>query len=78
MTHITTNVDEAPVKRWIFTLDTGVEPIRNFSGAEMHREGSYIIHVNGTPFALTRYPKRFAARVPYHAPTRLDIAFCQH
>jgi DNA-directed RNA polymerase III subunit RPC2 len=60
MTHITTNVDEAPVKRWIFTLDPGVEPIRNFSGAEMHREGSYIIHVNGTPFALTRYPKRFA------------------
>ncbi|KND94146.1 DNA-directed RNA polymerase III subunit RPC2 [Tolypocladium ophioglossoides CBS 100239] len=62
MTHITTNIDEAPIKRWIFTLDTGVEPIRNFSGAEMHREGSYIIHVNGTPFALTRYPKRFASR----------------
>ena len=62
MTHITTNVDEAPVKRWIFTLDPGVEPIRNFSGAEMHREGSFIIHVNGTPFALTRYPKRFAYR----------------
>jgi DNA-directed RNA polymerase III subunit RPC2 len=60
MTHITTNVDEEPVKRWIFTLDAGVEPIRNFSGAEMHSEGSYIIHVNGTPFALTRYPKRFA------------------
>ncbi|KAL2205216.1 DNA-directed RNA polymerase III 130 kDa polypeptide [Sarocladium strictum] len=62
MTHITTNADEGPVKRWIFTLDSGVEPIRNFSGAEMHREGSYIIHVNGTPFALTRYPKRFAAK----------------
>ncbi|KAG5947770.1 DNA-directed RNA polymerase III subunit [Claviceps monticola] len=62
MTHITTNVEEEPVKRWIFTLDTGVEPIRNFSGAEMHREGAYVIHVNGTPFALTRYPKRFAYR----------------
>lgn len=62
MTHITTNVDEEPVKRWIFTLDTGVEPVRNFSGAEMHREGAYIIHVNGTPFALTRYPKRFASK----------------
>jgi len=62
MTHITTNVEEGPVKRWIFTLDPGVEPIRNFSGAEMHREGSFIIHVNGTPFALTRYPKRFANR----------------
>ncbi|KAJ4153695.1 hypothetical protein LMH87_010170 [Akanthomyces muscarius] len=62
MTHITTNVDEDPVKRWVFTLDVGVEPIRNFSGAEMHREGSYIIHINGTPFALTRYPKRFCSR----------------
>ncbi|ODA81034.1 hypothetical protein RJ55_03996 [Drechmeria coniospora] len=62
MTHITTNIDEAPIKRWIFTLDTGVEPIRNFSGAEMHRQGSYIVHVNGTPFALTRYPKRFCAK----------------
>ena len=62
MTHITTNVDEGPVKRWIFTVDPGVEPIRNFSGGEMHREGSYVIHVNGTPFALTRYPKRFCGR----------------
>lgn len=62
MTHITTNVDEAPVKRWVFTLDPGVEPVTNFSGAEMHREGSFIIHVNGTPFALTRFPKRFAAK----------------
>lgn len=62
MTHITTNVEEAPVKRWVFTLDPGVEPIRNFSGAEMHREGSFVIHINGTPFALTRSPKRFANR----------------
>ncbi|KAF7562721.1 hypothetical protein G7046_g1422 [Stylonectria norvegica] len=62
MTHITTNAEEEPVKRWVFTLDASVEPVRNFSGAEMHREGSYIIHVNGTPFALTRYPKRFCHR----------------
>lgn len=62
MTHITTNVDEAPVKRWVFTLDPSVEPIINFSGSEMHREGSFIIHVNGTPFALTRFPKRFAGK----------------
>ncbi|KAK2071912.1 hypothetical protein P8C59_006297 [Phyllachora maydis] len=60
MTHITTNVEEAPVKRWIFTVDPGVEPIRNFSGSEMHRSGAFAIHLNGTPFALTRYPKRFA------------------
>lgn len=62
MTHITTNVDEEPVKRWVFTMDSNVEPIRNFSGAEMHREGNYVIHINGTPFALTRFPKRFANR----------------
>lgn len=62
MTHITTNVDEGPVKKWIFTVDSGVEPIRNFTGREMHSPGTYMIHVNGTPFALTRYPKRFAAK----------------
>jgi DNA-directed RNA polymerase III subunit RPC2 len=62
MTHITTNVEEEPVKRWIFTIDPSVEPIRNFTGAEMHRAGSFVIHVNGTPFALTRSPKRFAAK----------------
>lgn len=62
MTHITTNADEAPVRRWIFTLDAGVEPIRNFSGAEIHRAGCFMIHINGTPFALTRYPKRFCHR----------------
>ncbi|KAH6657687.1 DNA-directed RNA polymerase III subunit RPC2 [Truncatella angustata] len=62
MTHITTNVDEEPVKRWIYTLDSGVEPLRCFSGAEIHKPGAYIIHINGTPFALTRFPKRFAAK----------------
>lgn len=62
MTHITTNVDEEPVKRWIVSAASGAEPIRHFSGAEMHQEGSYVIHVNGTPFALTRHPKTFAAQ----------------
>jgi DNA-directed RNA polymerase III subunit RPC2 len=62
MTHITTNVDEAPVKKLISTLNSIVEPIRSFTGAEIHREDSYVIHVNGTPYALTRYPKRFAAK----------------
>ena len=62
MTHITTNVEEDPVKRWIFSVDAGVEPIQNFSGTEMHKPGSYIVHLNGTPFALTRHPKRFAMK----------------
>ncbi|KAK3387143.1 hypothetical protein B0H63DRAFT_500607 [Podospora didyma] len=60
MTHITTMVEEAAVKRWVFSVGAGVEILRNFSGTEMHKPGSYIIHVNGTPYALTRYPKRFA------------------
>ncbi|KAI1340133.1 RNA polymerase Rpb2 [Xylariaceae sp. FL0016] len=62
MTHITTNYDEEPIRRWAFTLDSGVEPLRCFSGAEMHRKGTYIVHINGTPFAVTRFPKRFAAK----------------
>ncbi|KAI1139563.1 beta and beta-prime subunits of DNA dependent RNA-polymerase [Hypoxylon sp. FL0543] len=62
MTHITTNVDEKPVMRWAFTLDSGVEPLQNFSGSEMHRKGTYIVYINGTPFALSRFPKRFAAK----------------
>ncbi|EEU48715.1 DNA-directed RNA polymerase subunit beta [Fusarium sp. LHS14.1] len=62
MTHITTNVEEGPVKETILTIDKEVEAIEKFSGSMMHREGSYVIHVNGTPFALTRNPKRFAQR----------------
>lgn len=62
MTHITTNVEEEPVKETIMTIDKEVEAVEKFSGSMMHREGSYIIHVNGTPFALTRNPKRFAQR----------------
>ncbi|KAI0124940.1 hypothetical protein BJ170DRAFT_482699 [Xylariales sp. AK1849] len=62
MTHITTNVEEEPVKRWVYTLDSGVEPLRCFSGAEIHKPGTYVIHINGTPFALTRFPKRFTAK----------------
>lgn len=62
MTHITTNVGEESVKKWIHALDSGAEPIQNFSGTEMHTAGAYIIHLNGTPFALTHDPKRFASR----------------
>jgi DNA-directed RNA polymerase III subunit RPC2 len=62
MTHITTNVEEEPVKRWVYTMDDAVEPLRVFSGGEMHQPGTYIIHINGTPLALTRFPKQFAAK----------------
>lgn len=60
MTHITTNIEEEPVKRWVFTLDASIEPLRCFSGAEMHAPGAYVIYINGTPFAMTRFPKQFA------------------
>ncbi|RDA93166.1 hypothetical protein CP533_3146 [Ophiocordyceps camponoti-saundersi (nom. inval.)] len=63
MTHITTNIEEGPIKRCILTLDLGAEPMRNFTGAQMHRSGMYMIHVNGTPFALTKHPKLFASRL---------------
>ncbi|KAK3297607.1 uncharacterized protein B0H64DRAFT_357619 [Chaetomium fimeti] len=62
MTHITTNAEEEPVKNWIFGLIPGVEPIRMYTGTEMHKPGSYMIHVNGTPFAITKNPKEFASR----------------
>ncbi|KAH6640831.1 hypothetical protein F5144DRAFT_618513 [Chaetomium tenue] len=62
MTHITTNAEEEPVKNWIFGLIPGVEPIRMYTGTEMHKRGSYMIHVNGTPFAITKHPKEFASR----------------
>ncbi|KAI2632378.1 beta and beta-prime subunits of DNA dependent RNA-polymerase [Hypoxylon sp. NC1633] len=62
MTHITTNVEEEPVKRWAFTLDAGLEPLRCFSGTEMHKKGTYIVYINGTPFGLVRFAKRFAAK----------------
>ncbi|KAL1901393.1 DNA-directed RNA polymerase III complex subunit Rpc2 [Sporothrix stenoceras] len=62
MTHITTHVEEGPVREWVFSLDDSVEPLRNFTGAEIHRPGAYVIHVNGTPFALTPNPRRFAAK----------------
>ncbi|KAK3315011.1 hypothetical protein B0H66DRAFT_330563 [Apodospora peruviana] len=62
MTHITTNIEEGPIKKWIFGVDPEVEPIQNFTGIEMHRPGAYVIHLNGTPVALTKHPKKFAAK----------------
>ncbi|PSR87063.1 DNA-directed RNA polymerase III subunit RPC2 [Coniella lustricola] len=62
MTHITVESGEEPVKKFILTMDSEVEPIRNFAGSEIHHPGSYVIAVNGTPYALTSHPKRFAAK----------------
>ncbi|KAK3985557.1 hypothetical protein QBC44DRAFT_334789 [Cladorrhinum sp. PSN332] len=60
MTHITTEAGTKQVERWIPHLIGGVQRIQRETGTEMHKEGSYIIHVNGTPYALTRNPEAFA------------------
>ncbi|KAK4166168.1 hypothetical protein QBC43DRAFT_233375 [Cladorrhinum sp. PSN259] len=60
MTHITTEAGTEQVEHWIPNLISGVERIQTQTGTEMHKEGSYIIHINGTPYALTRRPEAFA------------------
>lgn len=60
MTHITTEAGTDAVEELIPNLISGVERIQTQTGTEMHKEGSYIIHVNGTPYALTRRPEAFA------------------
>ena len=58
MTHITTDDDEAPVRKMVFVL--GAEDVTTAaSGLEVYGEGAYIIFINGTPIALTREPKQF-------------------
>ena len=58
MTHITTDDDEAPVRKMVFVL--GAEDVTTAaSGLEVYGEGAYIIFINGTPIALTREPKHF-------------------
>lgn len=61
MTHITVEADETPVKEFILSMGGEVEPIRGFSGTDIHGPGVYLIAVNGTPFALTSTAKEFAA-----------------
>jgi DNA-directed RNA polymerase III subunit RPC2 len=57
MTHITTDDEEAPIKRLIFML--GAEDMVSVSGAELYAPGSYMVLLNGTPVALTRHPSQF-------------------
>ncbi|KAI9883847.1 MAG: DNA-directed RNA polymerase III subunit [Watsoniomyces obsoletus] len=57
MTHITTNDEEAPVRRLVFV--SGAEDLMSVTGKEVYAEGTYLILINGTPFALTRHPARF-------------------
>ncbi|KAJ9625484.1 uncharacterized protein PV06_01771 [Exophiala oligosperma] len=57
MTHITTDDEEAPIKRLIFML--GAEDIVTVGGAELYSPGSYLVLLNGTPVATTRHPSHF-------------------
>ncbi|KAK2746225.1 DNA-directed RNA polymerase III core subunit ret1 [Myotisia sp. PD_48] len=57
MTHITTNDEEEPVQKLIFTL--GAEDIQTIGGRECFSQGAYSIFLNGSPIALTRRPKYF-------------------
>jgi DNA-directed RNA polymerase III subunit RPC2 len=57
MTHITTDDDEAPVRKIVYIL--GAEDVTCASGQDLYRDGAYIIFINGTPIALTSHPKRF-------------------
>lgn len=58
MTHITTDDEEAPVKRLVFVL--GAQDIEAVNVKDIYAEGSFIIFINGTPIALTTRPKQFA------------------
>ncbi|EXJ92261.1 DNA-directed RNA polymerase III subunit RPC2 [Capronia epimyces CBS 606.96] len=57
MTHITTDDEEAPIKRLIFML--GAEDVVTVGGNELYTPGSYLVLLNGTPVATTRHPSHF-------------------
>lgn len=57
MTHITTDDEEAPVRKLVFVL--GALDIAAVNGKDLYGDGAYIIFTNGTPIALTRQPKQF-------------------
>lgn len=60
MTHITIESNESSVKKLTFTL--GAEEITSITGIEIYTQGTYIIFINGTPFAITQHPRKFVAR----------------
>ena len=57
MTHITTDDEEAPVRRLVYML--GAQDITAQDGTDLYRRGNFLIFVNGTPTAFTRAPKNF-------------------
>ena len=57
MTHITTDDEEAPVKKLVFIL--GAQDIHKVNGKDMYAAAAYVVYINGTPTALTHHPKQF-------------------
>ncbi|TFK29086.1 DNA-directed RNA polymerase [Coprinopsis marcescibilis] len=60
MTHITTDVEEAPIARIAFML--GVEDISLTTGTEIYGPHSYVVYINGTIIGVTRTPTKFVAQ----------------
>ena len=57
MTHITTDVDKAPVEKVVFGL--GAQDIQAVNGKDMYISGAHVVFINGTPVAQTHHPRRF-------------------
>jgi DNA-directed RNA polymerase III subunit RPC2 len=61
MTHITTPVDESPVKDWIYSCGVTLDFVEELTTpADLHSQDNYIVYINGTPFCLTDEPEYFA------------------
>jgi DNA-directed RNA polymerase III subunit RPC2 len=61
MTHITTDVEEGPIRRACLVL--GAEDISIVGGQELHAPGNYGIYLNGTLVGITRFPNKFVKSI---------------
>ncbi len=57
MAHVTTDVDEAPIKLLCFTL--GVEDVNLLNGVDVYAEESYLVLLNGVILGIHRNQKKF-------------------
>jgi len=57
MTHITTDVAEAPIVKACYTL--GLEDISLLTGAELYKPNLFVVYLNGNVLGVTRFPQRF-------------------
>lgn len=57
LTHVTTDVEEAPVLRLVFLL--GAQEAAVAPWAELHRRGVWLVWLNGVPVAVHRRPLAF-------------------